>query len=163
MDRFYFAQKAFIVDRGRLLLVRKAATDPSHPGKWEVPGGRMDFGEEVDDHIRREIKEEVGLEITPGPPFYLWQWILDRTDSDGQPYRMQVVAVARVCSVRSAELTEKYRVAEDHLGEMVWVDLDQISKYDFIPNMVPVVRAFLGSPVQQMVAPIREKNRPDRR
>ena len=39
MRQFRFAQKAFIVDNGKLLLVKKSKDDPYHPGEWEVPGG----------------------------------------------------------------------------------------------------------------------------
>jgi 8-oxo-dGTP pyrophosphatase MutT (NUDIX family) len=143
MDQFFFAQKAFIVDGGKVLLVRKSASDPNQPGKWEVPGGRMDFGEEVDDHIKREVKEEVGVNIAPGTPFFVWQWLIERTDAAGQPYRMQVVAVARRCAALSSALSADNQVPEDHLGEMKWVPIDELSNYDFIPNMLPVVDAFL--------------------
>jgi len=73
--RLEFAQKAFIVHDDRLLLVRKSASDPLHPGRWEVPGGRLEVAGDLDldDHIRREVWEEVGLEIEPGPPFHLWR------------------------------------------------------------------------------------------
>lgn len=144
MNQFFFAQKAFILSGRKVLLVRKSLSDPSHPGKWEVPGGRMDFGEDVDDHIRREIREEVGLDIAPGRPFYIWQWTLDRVDSKGEPFKMQVVAVARLCTALTSELSEANRVAEDHLGEVEWVDIGELTSYDFIPNMIPVVAAFLN-------------------
>ena len=89
-----FAQKAFIVHDGELLLVRKSATDPLHPDLWEVPGGRLDVAgdRDLDDHIRREVWEEVGLTIDPGPPFYQWDWWIP--DGSG---RLRVVAVARTC------------------------------------------------------------------
>jgi len=91
-----FAQKAFIVHDGRLLLVRKSATDPLHPDLWEVPGGRLDVAgdRDLDDHIRREVREEVGLTIDPGPPFHVWDWWIPDRDGSGQ---VRVVAVARTC------------------------------------------------------------------
>lgn len=34
-----------------------------HPsGKWLLPGGRMEVGEEAEEGLRREVKEEVGIE-----------------------------------------------------------------------------------------------------
>jgi 8-oxo-dGTP pyrophosphatase MutT (NUDIX family) len=61
-----FAQKAFITKNGKLLVIRRAASDPVNPLRWEVPGGRIEPGELLDDCIRREVREEVGLEIVPG-------------------------------------------------------------------------------------------------
>ncbi len=52
---------AAIVRDGRLLLVkRKKAPEAGH---WSLPGGKVDFGERVEDAIRREIAEEVGVTI----------------------------------------------------------------------------------------------------
>jgi ADP-ribose pyrophosphatase YjhB (NUDIX family) len=50
-------------DEGRLLLVRRAR-DP-YGGTWDVPGGFLDEGEAPLDALRRELREETGLEIEP--------------------------------------------------------------------------------------------------
>ncbi|MEO9365073.1 MAG: NUDIX domain-containing protein [Nitrososphaera sp.] len=143
MRRLFFAQKAFIVKDGQLLLVRKSADDPDQPGLWEVPGGRMELGEDLQDHIRREVREEVGLEVKPGAPFYVWQWQVRRYGDGGQPEEWHIVAVARLCEVVSGQLSSEGRVAGDHLAEIAWVPIDQIDRYEFIANMRPVIASFL--------------------
>lgn len=144
MNQLYFAQKAFIVHEGSLLLVRKSMDDPNQPGKWEVPGGRMAFGEEIDEHLSREVREEVGLEITAGPPFHLWQWRISRVGKDGEPLNLQIVAVGRLCRPETLHISYDGRVEEDYLAETAWVRLDQIYDYNLIDNMVPAVDAFLA-------------------
>jgi ADP-ribose pyrophosphatase YjhB (NUDIX family) len=52
---------AAIVRDGRLLLVKRKR--PPEAGCWSLPGGKVDFGERVEDAIVREIAEEVGVEI----------------------------------------------------------------------------------------------------
>ncbi|HVT60832.1 MAG TPA: NUDIX domain-containing protein [Thermoanaerobaculia bacterium] len=145
MNQFYFAQKAFILDGDRLLLVQKSLDDPHNPGKWEVPGGRMQFGEDVDSHLKREVREEVGIEVEPGKPFYLWQWQLERT-VDGQETRIQIVAVARLCRPLSLHLDDRHRVDDDWLGEARWVRVSELEQFDFIANMIPVLRCFIALP-----------------
>lgn len=140
----FFAQKAFIVHDGAVLLVRKSADDPDQAGKWEVPGGRMEFGEDVDAHIRREVREEVGLEITPGQPFAIWQWQMQRAGVEGEVMQMQVIAVARVCTTENPTAVDaSQRVAEDYLAEMAWVRFEDVLSYDLISNLRPVVEEFL--------------------
>lgn len=46
-----------------LLLTRRAARLNSHAGQWALPGGRMDEGETAEDTARRELAEEVGLQL----------------------------------------------------------------------------------------------------
>lgn len=140
-DKFQFAQKAFIARHGSLLLVRKSSDDPENPGLWEVPGGRMAFGEDVDDHIRREVYEEVGLDIVPGRPFYVWQWVMPNQRDPGS--RIQVVAVARLCLARSAEVSSANRMHDDFLDDCRWVPLHKLSTYKLIPSLTPAMSRFV--------------------
>jgi len=53
-------------DEDRLLLAR-AAPMLTLRGRWFLPGGGVDHGEGPEDSLRREIAEESGLTIVPGP------------------------------------------------------------------------------------------------
>lgn len=50
---------------GRLLLVRRA-NDPGR-GLWSLPGGRVEPGEDDASALVREMAEETGLVVAPGP------------------------------------------------------------------------------------------------
>lgn len=144
MRRQQFAQKAFIWDGERLLLVRKSSDDPHNPGRWEVPGGRMEFGEDVDVHLAREVAEETGIEVDAGPPFHIWQWVMTdiRPDSDDE---IQVIAVARSCAPLSSEISESGREATDFLGETRWVALSDVATMELIPSLRPAMALFVAS------------------
>jgi len=49
-------------DHGRVLLIRRRDNQ-----RWEPPGGVLELNETIHDGLRREIREETGLDIEPGP------------------------------------------------------------------------------------------------
>src|SRR6185369_13875713 len=54
-------------DEGRacFILTRRAARLNAHAGQWALPGGRLDPGETAEEAVRRELHEEVGLDLGP--------------------------------------------------------------------------------------------------
>lgn len=50
-------------DEGKILLALRGQKAKNERGKWEIPGGAVDFGETLKDAIVREAKEELGVEI----------------------------------------------------------------------------------------------------
>jgi 8-oxo-dGTP diphosphatase len=48
---------------GAILFVRRASHSRWHPGSWELPGGKPDPGEGIQDTVLREVAEETGLQI----------------------------------------------------------------------------------------------------
>lgn len=50
-------------NEGRLFLSKRSKNATNERGCWEIPGGKVGFGETLEDAIKREIKEEYGVEI----------------------------------------------------------------------------------------------------
>lgn len=49
------------------ILLTEMSTRTPMPGSWNLPGGGIDHGEHPRDAVVREVYEETGLRITPGP------------------------------------------------------------------------------------------------
>ncbi len=63
MVDFRIAVKSFVVRDGKLLVLKRTFDDIQKPSIWEIPGGRLDLGEDPREGIKREIKEETGIDV----------------------------------------------------------------------------------------------------
>lgn len=52
------------VKDNKILLLKRNSDDNYSPGKWCLPGGTPEFGENFEDAIIREVKEETDLKIS---------------------------------------------------------------------------------------------------
>jgi ADP-ribose pyrophosphatase YjhB (NUDIX family) len=69
---------AAIVRDGQLLLVKRLT--PPEAESWSLPGGKVEFGEQLADAVAREIREELGVEIAPERPLV----VVETPNVDGQ-------------------------------------------------------------------------------
>jgi 8-oxo-dGTP diphosphatase len=66
----YFDPKlavAVVIERDGQLLFGRRGPGTRAPGLWSFPAGFVERGERIEDAAVREVREEVGLEITLGP------------------------------------------------------------------------------------------------
>jgi 8-oxo-dGTP pyrophosphatase MutT (NUDIX family) len=115
-----FAQKAVIFDASNRVLLVARVTAAGSFLKWELPGGRIKRHEDLDEAFIREVWEEVGLDISVGPPVYLWSW---QTDGGGE-----IIAAARIAYAKPGPVTNVHRVPEENLGEIQWFTMQQVNK-----------------------------------
>lgn len=54
---------AALVDRDNRVLISKRPEGKSLAGLWEFPGGKVDAGETPEEALRRELAEELGIEV----------------------------------------------------------------------------------------------------
>lgn len=50
-------------DENKVLIAKRGKDSKNEVGKWEFPGGTVELGEECKDAVKREIKEELDIEI----------------------------------------------------------------------------------------------------
>lgn len=58
----------------KVFLPKRAETKKFLPGVYELPGGHIDFGEDPVNGLKREINEEICMEIKVGDPFYVFTY-----------------------------------------------------------------------------------------
>jgi len=118
--------------------VQKSASDPHNPGCWELPGGRMKGAEDLDQHIQREVLEEVGLHVEPAQPVHIWSWEMQSNGS-----QVRVVAVARLCNVISGHESTEGSGDDDHISGLRWWVTSALRTLNVIPGQKEAVKKVL--------------------
>ncbi|MET7514358.1 (deoxy)nucleoside triphosphate pyrophosphohydrolase [Streptomyces sp. NPDC005480] len=119
---------AALHDSGRLLAARRSAP-PELAGRWELPGGKVEPGEDPKRALVRELREELGIgaELVARVP---GEWPL-------KPGYVLRVWTARLLSGRPRPL-------EDH-DDLRWLGPDEIWSVDWLDQDVPAVKAVLAA------------------
>jgi 8-oxo-dGTP diphosphatase len=117
--------------RDNRLLAQQRAFPESTAGLWELPGGRVEPGEQDFDAVRRECVEELGIEVSPqkqvGPDVIL--------PGGGKLLRIYHATLASDASP----------VALEHKA-VRWLSADELSDVDWLPAdrlLLPVLRNHL--------------------
>jgi 8-oxo-dGTP diphosphatase len=53
-------------EKGEFLLLRRSENSHTNPGKWDLPGGKVNPDETLKEAVVREVEEETGISIYPG-------------------------------------------------------------------------------------------------
>jgi len=110
------AQKAVIVRDGKVLVIR----DPREEKIiWEIPGGRMNEGEDPRAGLAREIKEELGINCIIGSIIHLTQYF---HQSEGRNALMiayeATIPENAVLSFADGEICEARWITKDDMADL---------------------------------------------
>ncbi|GAA3872174.1 hypothetical protein GCM10022243_41770 [Saccharothrix violaceirubra] len=119
------------VVRGDRLLVQQRGFPAEVAGKWELPGGRVEVGEDDRAAVVRECREELGVEVKA-------------RQQVGLDVPLKADLLLRVYA---ADLINGEPVAEEHQG-VRWVRVDELADLDWLPAdrvLVPALRELLSA------------------
>ena len=120
-----------VVARGDRVLIVRRAHEP-RKGEWSLPGGHLHLGESLIDGMRREVKEETGLEVHPGPIIETFDRV--HRDPDGR-IRYHFVIVDFVCESPGGDA-----VAGSDAEAVAWVTAAELDAYGVNAHAAAVIR-----------------------
>ena len=115
---------AAIILRDKAILIAQRALGQNLATKWEFPGGKIEAGETPQECLKREIKEELNVEIE----------VLDFFAESIYAYdRGTIKLMSFWCKWLSGDLTLNVH------SRFEWVNLHQLGLYDYAPADIPLV------------------------
>ena len=110
---------AFVInDKRQVLLQKRSATKRFDPNKWGLCAGHVDAYESLDDAMIREIKEEIGLDVSK---------------EDLHPYKERTISIRETNShimyyyyVITNKKEDEFTIQKEELSEVKWFDIDKV-------------------------------------
>lgn len=141
---FYFVANVVVYRKsdGRCLILKRSDTEKVHPGKYAVPGGKLEWGElditkptrmngdvidfenAVEELLAREVKEEADIEIERNLTYI-------NSVAFVRPDEIPVILVKFSVEYKSG----KVKLEEGVFTDFAWVDADEVKKYDCIQGI----------------------------
>jgi 8-oxo-dGTP diphosphatase len=121
--------KAIIVKDGKVLMTR----DRGDTDYWDLPGGRLHLSEGIVEALKREIKEELGVEIAVGQFVDSCQVI--HTQSQ----------INTLCIAYHAVLADEsiaLQVPSEEIAEVRWIDQSELANLKMYDNCLHALKAY---------------------
>lgn len=114
---------AIMISHGKVLIAQRAK-GLRLAGKWEFPGGKVEPGETPEECLKREIREELGMEIAVDEFF-------------GESVYHYDTGPIRLLAYKARWIGGELRLTEHE--QIKWVKPEELDGYDFSPADLPFV------------------------
>tara|TARA_Y100000310_G_C20458578_1_gene704231 strand:- start:320 stop:817 length:498 start_codon:yes stop_codon:yes gene_type:complete len=126
-----------VIKDGKYLITRRSPNKKRFPGKWTVPGGKLEISDYIDlpketefywynvleKVLKREVKEEAGIDIKN----IEYVTSLATIHSDGNPS----LVISCLADYDSGEI----KLQEDETDKYAWVNLQEVKDYDLLDGI----------------------------
>ncbi len=115
-NKIVVALKAIILYDRKALIIQRSYGEQSGNGSWEFAGGKLEFGEDLEAGLRREVMEEAGLRIQIDRLLY--------ASTFQTKENRQTVILSYLCYSQSDQVI----LSEEHV-KYLWADKKTMRKY----------------------------------
>jgi 8-oxo-dGTP pyrophosphatase MutT (NUDIX family) len=142
---FYFVANVVVYRKsdGRCLILKRDAREKVHPGRYGVPGGKLDWGDldlahptrlngdvldfedAVEKLLAREVKEEAGIEVEPELRYI-------NSVAFVRPDGIPVILVKFAACYRSGEV----KLEAGAFTDFAWVNAEEVKQYPCIEGII---------------------------
>ena len=137
VGRFMVAVGAVIGDgHGNILLTRRSKNLDWHPGEWEIMYGRIAQFEDPQKGLFREVKEELGIEVSIGRPLTTWHIFRGHEET---AYN-ELIGITYVATTN----TKNVKLSDEH-DEYRWLKPEEALDLVKVPGIRRDIQAYLDN------------------
>lgn len=129
--------RVFVVVKGKVLLLHRSKVRNYNPSKWELPGGKVEFGQDINNATEREVLEETGLLVKIISPLTFSE---AKIVEDGKYRGMLYLELVNKAKLVAGKIV---KVSGDHQG-FEWVKMEDVMNFDLSIEARKAITAWLG-------------------
>ena len=124
-----------VANNGKILIIQRNKDEDIYPNLWELPSGKKEELEDVQDSLLREVKEEVGLDVEIVVPIDVFNYQIEKPDVIKDSTQINYL-VKPVGNNSQVVLSEEHQAFD-------WVNANDLSKYNLSdPTKKTIIKAF---------------------
>ena len=136
---------ALCLQAGHVLLVEHRSFAPEDPGMpesyWILPGGVVERGETLEEALRREVREETGLECTVGGMIFVKELLYPHPGHELQGRRHHSGSLGFHCEVTGGTLVTgcdpEFPEDRQVILQSSWLPIAGLADYHLYPPFLP--------------------------
>lgn len=139
-QRFHLGVYGILINDEKILLIKKARGP--YKGMYDLPGGGIEFGEKIEEALKREFIEETGIILDNISFVSSNECFSDYVNNQGEPRKMHHVGLYYKVSA-TFESIKSDSDGQDSLGAE-FISLDDLDKITISPIAKPMIEKVLG-------------------
>lgn len=121
--------RALVLQKDQVLITR----DAQDATVWELPGGRLHEDESLEDGLKRELREELGVEVALGQMAYSEQF---RQTRDGTLHLL----LTYTATIQPSDQT--IRCDQTEIAEARWIKKEELAHYELYDNCLRALKSY---------------------
>jgi len=136
MKHVRVSAKAVIINNGKLFAMHHRRPDGDY---YKLPGGGQKNGESLVSTVKRECKEEAGIEVRVGDVMYIRDYIEDNHEFAGQKPSFHQVEIMFKCEILDGSEIGKGKLMDERQVGVSWLRLDELDQCRLFPAILKKV------------------------
>ncbi|MBU1148525.1 NUDIX hydrolase [Patescibacteria group bacterium] len=111
-----------LVRNGKVLLVQRSADEKIYPNLWELPSGKKEIGENCQECLIREMKEEIGIDVYIDQPISIFDYVIEKDETKIETTQINFL-------IRQVDRRNNLRLSKAHQAYRFF-SKEEISRWD---------------------------------
>ena len=121
-----------LIHQNQKILICQRKEEGDHPLKWEFPGGKLKDNENNEEALRRELKEELNLEI------------VEMSFFDEYPYEYKKLS-KKLKLIFFQIFKFEGQIQNKVHQQLKWIDISNLSDYDFLEGDLKIINKLINN------------------